>query len=98
MQQASTQYSSGLRHQVSLAGLTCYTPAAQRNHFDQCRLASAGTERYRKMRRLPDLLRWGLIPYGAKDASTGPRCINPMTETVATKPPFRANSVAIVGV
>jgi hypothetical protein len=36
-----------------------------------------------------DLLRWGLIPYWAKDKSIGPRCINAMVETVATKPVFR---------
>jgi putative SOS response-associated peptidase YedK len=36
-----------------------------------------------------DLLRWGLIPYWAKDKSIGPRCINAISETVATKPVFR---------
>ena len=36
-----------------------------------------------------DLLRWGLIPYWAKDASMGARCINAMAETVATKTAFR---------
>jgi putative SOS response-associated peptidase YedK len=40
-------------------------------------------------RRALDLLRWGLIPYWAKDMSIGPRCINAMAETVATKPAFR---------
>jgi putative SOS response-associated peptidase YedK len=34
-------------------------------------------------------LRWGLIPYWAKDKSIGPRCINAMAETVASKPAFR---------
>ena len=29
-------------------------------------------------RRSLDLLRWGLIPYWAKDKSIGPRCINAM--------------------
>jgi putative SOS response-associated peptidase YedK len=42
----------------------------------------------REGRRL-DLLRWGLVPYWAKDKSIGPRCINAMAETVATKPTFR---------
>jgi putative SOS response-associated peptidase YedK len=37
-------------------------------------------------RRSLDLLRWGLIPWWAKDAKIGPRCINAMIETVATKP------------
>jgi putative SOS response-associated peptidase YedK len=43
----------------------------------------------RNGRRSLDLLRWGLIPYWAKDKSIGPRCINAMAETVATKPAFR---------
>jgi putative SOS response-associated peptidase YedK len=36
-----------------------------------------------------DLLRWGLIPWWAKDAKMGPRCINAVAETVASKPAFR---------
>ena len=40
-------------------------------------------------RRSLDLLRWGLIPYWAKDPSIGARCINAMAETVAAKPAFR---------
>lgn len=40
-------------------------------------------------RRSLDLLRWGLIPSWAKDKSIGPRLINAMVETVATKPAFR---------
>jgi putative SOS response-associated peptidase YedK len=36
-----------------------------------------------------DLLRWGLIPSWAKDKAIGPRLINAMAETVATKPAFR---------
>ena len=40
-------------------------------------------------RRSLDLLRWGLIPSWAKDKTIGPRLINAMAETVATKPSFR---------
>lgn len=36
------------------------------------------------------LLRWGLIPSWAKDASIGNRLINARAETVASKPAFRA--------
>jgi putative SOS response-associated peptidase YedK len=36
-----------------------------------------------------DLLRWGLVPWWAKDIKIGARCINAMAETVATKPVFR---------
>jgi putative SOS response-associated peptidase YedK len=40
-------------------------------------------------RRSLDLMRWGLIPSWAKDKAIGPRLINAMAETVATKPAFR---------
>ena len=40
-------------------------------------------------RRAFSLLRWGLIPYWAKDASIGFRTINGMSETAADKPAFR---------
>jgi putative SOS response-associated peptidase YedK len=36
------------------------------------------------------LLRWGLIPFWAKDRSIGNRMINARAETVAEKPSFRA--------
>jgi len=36
-----------------------------------------------------DLLRWGLVPWWAKDIKIGARCINAMAETVAAKPAFR---------
>jgi len=36
------------------------------------------------------MLRWGLIPAWAKDASIGARCINARADTVAEKPAFRA--------
>jgi len=36
------------------------------------------------------LVRWGLIPSWAKDAAIGNRMINARSETVATKPAFRA--------
>jgi putative SOS response-associated peptidase YedK len=36
-----------------------------------------------------DMLRWGLIPHWAKDASIGNRLINARAETVAEKPAFR---------
>jgi putative SOS response-associated peptidase YedK len=40
-------------------------------------------------RRSLNLLRWGLVPWWAKDIKIGARCINAMAETVATKPAFR---------
>src|SRR5690348_9539996 len=40
-------------------------------------------------RRRLEVLRWGLIPYWAKDAKIGYSTINAAAETVATKPAFR---------
>ncbi len=39
--------------------------------------------------RLLKIMRWGLIPYWAKDASIGGRLINARAETVLSKPAFR---------
>lgn len=39
--------------------------------------------------RQVQLMRWGLIPFWAKDASIGSRMINARVETVADKPAFR---------
>jgi putative SOS response-associated peptidase YedK len=39
-------------------------------------------------RRL-DLLRWGLVPYWAKDPSIGNRLVNARIETIADKPAYR---------
>lgn len=41
-------------------------------------------------RRL-DLLKWGLVPFWAKDPGIGNRMINARSETVADKPAFRAS-------
>ncbi len=40
-------------------------------------------------RRISGLMRWGLIPYWAKDQSFGLKTINAMSETAAEKPAFR---------
>jgi putative SOS response-associated peptidase YedK len=39
--------------------------------------------------RTLDLMRWGLVPYWAKDIKIGFSTINAMAETVDTKPVFR---------
>src|SRR5689334_16427249 len=39
--------------------------------------------------RTLDLMRWGLVPYWAKDIKIGFSTINAMAETVATKPVFK---------
>jgi putative SOS response-associated peptidase YedK len=41
-------------------------------------------------RRVLRLLRWGLVPFWAKDPGIGARMINARAETVADKPAFRA--------
>ncbi|MDA1017840.1 MAG: SOS response-associated peptidase [Planctomycetota bacterium] len=41
-------------------------------------------------RRVPAMLKWGLIPSWSKDPKQGARMINARGETVATKPAFRA--------
>ena len=40
-------------------------------------------------RRL-EMLKWGLVPFWAKDASIGPRLINARCETLGQKPAYRA--------
>lgn len=40
-------------------------------------------------RRRLDTLRWGLVPYWAKEATGGARAINARSETAATRPTFR---------
>jgi putative SOS response-associated peptidase YedK len=46
---------------------------------------AAGHEGVRELR----VVRWGLVPFWAKDISIGSRLINARAETVATKPAFR---------
>jgi putative SOS response-associated peptidase YedK len=40
--------------------------------------------------RRGEVMRWGLIPFWAKDLKVGARMINAVGETVSTKPAFRA--------
>src|SRR5262249_2605125 len=44
---------------------------------------------HKEPRRTFSLVRWGLIPYWAEDASIGFKTINAMSETAAEKPAFR---------
>lgn len=54
---------------------TQYVTAIRRDESDQAELA---------------MLKWGLIPFWAKDRSIGNRMINARAETVAEKPAYRA--------
>ena len=40
--------------------------------------------------RQADMLRWGLVPFWAKDPKAGPPLINARADTVRTKPSFRS--------
>lgn len=51
--------------------------------FATCRLNESGN-------REISILRWGLVPFWAKDLSIGSRLINARAETVHSKPSFRA--------
>ncbi len=49
----------------------------------------AGAEGEKKAGRRLDLLRWGLVPYWAKDPGIGNKMINARSETIAEKPAYR---------
>ena len=55
---------------------------APTQHFAACRIDAEAV-------RAVGLLRWGLIPFWAKDVSIGSRLINARAETVHEKPSFR---------
>ena len=52
---------------------------------EQLVLAVRGTDDGRTV----DWLRWGLVPFYAKERKSGPRSINARVETITTKPAFR---------
>lgn len=65
---------------------TSFTPrfnGAPTQDFATCRLDESGN-------REISVLRWGLVPFWAKDLSIGSRLINARAETVHSKPSFRA--------
>ncbi len=51
--------------------------------------ADGTTQQEEPPQRLLRVMRWGLIPFWAKDASIGNRMINTRSETAASKPAFR---------
>jgi putative SOS response-associated peptidase YedK len=59
-------------------------PAAEENGAAQSS-AAPDQEAVRELR----VVRWGLVPFWAKDVSIGSRLINARAETVSTKPAFR---------
>src|SRR5580704_6985599 len=74
-------------------GLDNFAPAEP--EFYTPRFNVAPTQRIvviptRDMQREARPMRWGLIPYWAKDALIGARLINARGESIDTKPAFRA--------
>ncbi len=68
-------------------------PPAQANSADACRAEASSAEtqtliEHGGVRELR-VVRWGLVPFWAKDTSIGSRLINARAETVASKPAFR---------
>ena len=53
------------------------------------RLSSGRPQRHQAGERSLDLLRWGLVPYWAKDIKVGFSNINAKAEGIETKPAFR---------
>jgi putative SOS response-associated peptidase YedK len=62
--------------------------AARWNLAPTQEVATVRQDRKEPKRRF-GLMRWGLIPYWAKDSSIGARAINAVAETAADKPAFR---------
>lgn len=60
-----------------------YSPAAENDHHQHA--DEEKTEPVRSVR----VMRWGLVPFWAKDPSVGNRMINTRAETVREKPTFR---------
>jgi putative SOS response-associated peptidase YedK len=64
-------------------------PAALAPRYNIAPGQAVAVVRERDGRRALDELRWGLIPFWAKDASIGHRLVNARLDGLATKPAFR---------
>lgn len=83
-----TQYFTW-RELHALLGL--YGPAPNlRPRYNVAPTQQVATVRLEEGERRLSMLRWGLIPSGAKDPSIGSKLINARVETVSTRPAFRA--------
>lgn len=74
---------------AALFGVSAPTEMQPRYNIAPTQDIAAIREDSNKQRELL-MLRWGLVPFWAKDASIGNRMINARAETVAEKPSFRA--------
>jgi putative SOS response-associated peptidase YedK len=75
-----------LRNHFSLDDDPAWQP---RWNIAPTQLVAAIRQHPKEPQRIFGLMRWGLIPYWAKDQSFGLKTINAMSETAAEKPAFR---------
>jgi putative SOS response-associated peptidase YedK len=74
---------------VALFGVSASIEIKPRYNIAPTQFVAAIRDDEKKQRELV-MLRWGLVPFWAKDPSIGSRMINARAETVAEKPSFRA--------
>ena len=74
---------------VALFGVSASIAVEPRYNIAPTQYIAAVRDDENKQRELV-MLRWGLVPFWAKDASMGNRMINARAETVAEKPAYRA--------
>lgn len=74
---------------TALFGVTASVEVQPRYNIAPTQFIAAIREDANKERELV-MLRWGLVPFWAKDPSIGNRMINARAETVAEKPSYRA--------
>lgn len=74
---------------AALFGVSVSTPVEPRYNIAPTQYIAAVRDNDDKQRELV-MLRWGLVPFWAKDPSIGNRMINARAETVAEKPSYRA--------
>ena len=79
-EQAAEQHDAP-KHDATKAGAT-KAGASEHDALEPSTLEHGGVRELR-------VVRWGLVPFWAKDISIGSRLINARSETVATKPAFR---------
>ena len=73
---------------AALFGVSAAAPVAARYNIAPTQYVAAIRNAENAKRELT-MLRWGLVPFWAKDPSIGNRMINARAETVADKPAFR---------
>jgi putative SOS response-associated peptidase YedK len=80
-----TRRESGARESAAPESAAPESAAPESATAESGASAPAGQDAVRELR----VVRWGLVPFWAKDLSIGSRLINARAETVSTKPAFR---------